>query len=237
MTARCSLFLTTPKLDPDDFEDEDAFMEAALKDVHNSFQLAMDLIQYSADKDGIDLNEFEDEENVAGWKEKREITQAELEQTPISTLAREYVDLGHNWLKTCSKSLKDLGENLKNTAMMDLPDRNPEQDALEIRDALEVIPYYLHQIYVKLMRAQTDRDEDDAWFEENDFPKDSDGSTKVALIGIDHSILAWGTVLQQLPEQEDVILPILSRLEQLRGMVETAFPEARAFKRPGLDTE
>jgi hypothetical protein len=73
-------------------------------------------------------------------------------------------------------------------------------------------------------------------FEENDFPKDSDGSTKVALLGIDSSVHAWGVVLHHLPEQEDSILPMLSLLEQLRGLVETVFPRAPSFKRPGFDS-
>jgi hypothetical protein len=234
MTDRCSVFLTTPKLDPEDFANEEAYLEAVFESLHDSFTLTMDLIQQSADEEGIEINENDDD---ADWAAKRKVMQSEIENTPISILSMDYSDFGHIWLKSNTKSLKELEENLRRTALMDLPDRNPEQEAVALRDALEVISYYMRQIYVKLNRAQTNRTKDDVWFEENQFPKDSDGSAKVALIGIDRSIQAWSEVLHLLAEQEASILPILSRLENLRRLVEISFPDARAFKRPGFDDQ
>ena len=216
MTARCSVFQTTPQLDPDDFANEEDFFKEVFKGVSESFQLTMELLQESADEKGIDLDEIEVDDD---WKEKRERSKAQAQSSPMSILAMEYLDLGKKWLDNSGDVLKELQENLQSAARMGLPDRNPEQEALDLKDAMEVIPYYLHQIYVKIIRAQEGREEDDAWFEENDFPKDSDGSAKVALIGIDGSIIAWGTMLHHLPTQEDVILPILSRLEHLHSNV------------------
>ena len=232
MTARCSVFQTTPQLDPDDFANEEDFFKEVFKGVSDSFQLTMELLQESADERGIDLDAIDVDDD---WKEKRERSKAEAQSNPMSILAMEYLDLGKKWLDNSEEALKVLQENLQSAAMMGLADRNPEQEAIALKDALEVIPYYLHQIYSKVIRAQEGREEDDAWFEENDFPKDSDGSAKVALIGIDNSIVAWGTMLHHLPTQEDVILPILSRLEHLRKLVETSFPAARGFKRVGFD--
>ena len=232
MTARCSVFLTTPDLDPDDFENEEAFFKAVFDNVHDSFQISMDLLEKMSEEENIDLSQMESDES---FSEQREIMQAEVKATPISILSLEYLDQGHEWLTNSNKSLKELEENLQRAALMDLPDRNPEQEALAVRDALEVIPYYLHQIHVKLIRAQTGRIRSDDWFEENEFPKDSDGSAKVALIGIDRSIDSWGVLLHHLPEQQDSILSILSKLEQLRNQTETLFPNARSFKRPGFD--
>ena len=232
MTARCSVFQTTPQLNPDDFANEEDFFKEVFKGVSASFQLTMELLQESADERGIDLTPSEEDDE---WIEKRNRQKEETQNTSISLLAMEYLDLGKKWLDNSNDALKTLQEDLQSSALMDLPERNPEQEALALKDALEVIPYYLHQIYVKLLRAQEGREEDDAWFEENDFPKDSDGSAKVALIGIDNSIRVWEVMLQYLPIQEDAILPILSLLSNLRNQVESAFPEARAFKRPGFD--
>jgi len=69
----------------------------------------------------------------------------------------------------------------------------------------------------------------------DDFPKDSDGSAKVALIAIDRSIAAWGKMLKYFPDQEDELLNILVKLEQLRRNSEKVFPNARTFIRPGFD--
>jgi hypothetical protein len=69
----------------------------------------------------------------------------------------------------------------------------------------------------------------------NGFPKDSDGSAKIALIAIDRSIAAWGQMRQHLPQREDNILDILVHLDRLRRKTETVFPNAKAFVRPGFD--
>jgi len=105
-----------------------------------------------------------------------------------------------------------------------------------IEDAIEVIYWYQHFIYVKFMRAML-RDDDE--FENPDIKEamayDSNGSAKIALIGIDRSISAWGSLQKRLPERSDDILDILVHLERLRKKAEKEFPNARKFKRPGFD--
>ena len=63
----------------------------------------------------------------------------------------------------------------------------------------------------------------------------SDGSIKVALIGIDRSISAWRIMQIGLPDKTDSIVPLLLALESLRQNTEKAFPHARDFIRPGFD--
>ena len=72
---------------------------------------------------------------------------------------------------------------------------------------------------------------------QDEFPKDSDGSAKVALIGIDRSIAAWGMMLSLFPEKEDETFKNLVLLEKLRKMTEKEFPDARSFHRAGFDDE
>ncbi|MCK4652949.1 MAG: hypothetical protein KAU01_00720, partial [Candidatus Cloacimonetes bacterium] len=61
------------------------------------------------------------------------------------------------------------------------------------------------------------------------------GSAKVALIGIDRSIGAWGQMLKHFPYYENKIIKLISFLERLRQIVEKRFPKARDFIRPGFD--
>jgi hypothetical protein len=75
-------------------------------------------------------------------------------------------------------------------------------------------------------------DEDDI---SDEFPKDSDGSAKVALIAIDRSISAWGEIRKCFPEAGDKIIDLLVHLDRLRRKTEKTFPSARSFKRPGFD--
>jgi hypothetical protein len=68
-----------------------------------------------------------------------------------------------------------------------------------------------------------------------DYPKDSDGSAKVALIAIDRSMAAWTHMYNYFLNLQDQILAVLAQLDRLRKRVETIFPEARNFIRPGFD--
>ena len=102
-------------------------------------------------------------------------------------------------------------------------------------NAFDVIQWYHNQIFIKLMRAITSKLEE-VEEEPDDYPKDSDDSAKVALIGIDRSIAAWGKLQYHFPEKEDEILDILVHLTRLRKTVEIEYPEARTFLRPGFDT-
>jgi hypothetical protein len=72
--------------------------------------------------------------------------------------------------------------------------------------------------------------------EEDDFPKDSEGSAKIALIGIDRSLSAWGELAAQWDGRGAAIGEIVNHLSRLRAMVEKEFPRARDFIRPGFDT-
>ena len=72
--------------------------------------------------------------------------------------------------------------------------------------------------------------------EEDDLPKDSDGSAKIALIGIDRSLSAWGELATQWEGQGAAIRKIVNHLTRLGEMVEKEFPRARDFIRPGFDT-
>jgi hypothetical protein len=68
------------------------------------------------------------------------------------------------------------------------------------------------------------------------FPRDSDGSAKVALIAIDRSMAAWARLRSRFEnEHGDAILALLVQLERLRRAAEAEFPQARAFVRPGFD--
>ena len=71
--------------------------------------------------------------------------------------------------------------------------------------------------------------------EMDQYARDSDGSAKVALIGIDRSIAAWGMIRNRFPDHNGSVRALLIHLGQLRKEVENAFPEARGVIRPGFD--
>ncbi len=52
---------------------------------------------------------------------------------------------------------------------------------------------------------------------------------------MDRSIAAWGELASHLPMLKKDVMDIILHLERLRKNVEKAFPDARAFIRPGFD--
>ena len=102
-------------------------------------------------------------------------------------------------------------------------------------EASEVIHWYQYQIAAKIIRGLMGRkdEEEEQW--EEDIPKDSDGSIKVALIAMDRSISAWRIMQMSLADRADSIVPMLVALERLRQATEQTFPEAKDFIRPGFD--
>ncbi|HEU4771472.1 MAG TPA: hypothetical protein VFS68_04880, partial [Candidatus Udaeobacter sp.] len=140
-----------------------------------------------------------------------------VDNHPLARAGKKYANNASDWFRG-----------------LDLAGQNEQSEQLE--DAREVIQWYQYQIAVKIMRALSCRS--DGWEDEPDmadFPKDSDGSAKVALIGIDRSIAAWRWMQLSLPDRMGSIVPLILQLERLRKRVEKGFPEARDFVRPGFD--
>ena len=146
-----------------------------------------------------------------------------------------YRDVVDQWFKLHEALFADKGGELEFLTGADKPGAGPADDVTAIRDCLEVIRWYQLQIYVKLCRAasgaiRAERDELDG------FQEDANGSAKVAIVGIERSIAAWATLLTRFADHEDAIFS-LATLKRLLRQIEAAFPNARAFLRPGFDTE
>ena len=154
---------------------------------------------------------------------------------PYAVAATEYAQGVTAWFETAAPRFQARGEALESQHRMGLSTVDPKADAERLGDAVEVIRWYQHQIAVKIMRAVGSRAREVAIEDELD-QSDADGSIKVALLGMDRSMAAWTELLRQLPEEEDRILPLLVTLNRLSRDVEAAFPNARAFVRPGFDT-
>jgi len=101
-----------------------------------------------------------------------------------------------------------------------------------LSDCIDVIIWYQHMFEIKIKRALIAQDEER---EMNEAPRDSIGNAKLLLVCVDKSISAWGHVYQKFQEDEDEILAILICLQNIGKKIEQAFPDARAFIRPGLD--
>jgi hypothetical protein len=212
-----------------DLEENDELNDIFWKRFAEMLQDTVVLIKEMAKEQGIDLDAIENEDD---WKTENGIKEGSLAHL-INHTSKNYVTSVDNWFVDNEHLFLKKDAELNRLRLLSSRE-NPEREAVSITDATEVIRWYQYQIHLKLRRA-TESAAKEAMEDLGDFPKDSDGSAKVALIGIDRSISAWKMFLSPYPEQTEQILNIIAFLENLRDRVEAQFPQARAFIRPGFD--
>jgi len=227
-TSRCMNFAMaeTENLSP---EELDINNEAFWKKMGEIFAFTRELIELSAGEMGIDLDSFDEKETE---NERRSFEEAK--DHVITKMAADYADKAREWLDNSEGILKEKENELLSRVNLGIEVNKIDEEALTIKDALEVIAFYLFFIQVKVMRALHGKIEGVPEIIE-DMPKDSDGSAKIAMISIERSISAWGIMLQNFTEDEDYILNILVLLKRLYNNVMNEFPEAMSFVRPGFD--
>jgi hypothetical protein len=169
---------------------------------------------------GVDLNKIVEDCDPAQRKRKRQ----QVDNHPLAQAGKKYANAASDWFRDLDQTIEvsDLGAS-----------QNDVAHAEQFEDAREVIQWYQYQIAVKTMRALSARIDETT--DLTDCLKDSDGSAKVALIGIDRSIAAWRLAQLSLPERAASIVPLILQLERLRHRIENVFTEARDFVRPGFD--
>jgi hypothetical protein len=173
------------------------------------------------------------QELIVSIMEERDIDPAELESAPsrpirdrqnplsgeLSRAVREYQKLTQSWLEKHTEEVAPAFD---------------DEPADDWEAAIQVISWYRFQIGAKLHRGLQGRLDFEEEQEEAAMD-DANGSIKVALIGIDRSRAAWTLLNRIYPHSSEVICEILLRLDRLRRKVESEFPEARSFQRPGFD--
>jgi len=222
-TSRC---LNHDLNDDKNLDERDLSNEMFWNKIMETLQATFALIKKMAEEEGIDLD------NVEPLEEKEEENIVHI----LSPVSRNYADMVENWMQGNDQFLEyELAEQNPSTNLR-LVQPKLENIPVPLKDIIEIIRWYQYQIHVKIRRAIHSRIDEDK-FTMDDFPKDSDGSAKVALIGIDRSISAWGELTGHIPGKKQEIVRIIEFLARLRSMTEKEFPEARSFIRPGFEEE
>lgn len=228
-TSRCMNFAIGEE-HFDDPESRDIQNEAFWNKLSEVFAVTFQMLEESAAKFGIDLDSL-DLEDAKDELEERKKT-AENHQCAQS--AKEYVEKVKSWFDSAEDTFQEKEDELSAKAQLDLPGSDPADDAATIADAVGIIRWYQYFIYVKLVRAIKGTVDEPAE-PSDEYPKDCDGSAKIALIAIDRSIAAWGKIHEHFDEHEAEILDMLVLLDRLRRRTEAVFPNARQFHRAGFD--
>jgi len=204
------------------------------EEIANVFSDTMKLLAYIAEKEGFDLSKV-DEAAVEQEMKKSDDAHAQAEKHNISTQAKKYNAMVDDFFTKEKDSFVRKQDEMNMHLQLGINEKKIISEAVEIQGCFEIIGWYNAQIWVKLMRALSGKLEGEEFEDENGFQRDSDGSAKVALIGIDRSIAAWGKLQQLFPEHTDELISVLLHLDKTRKEIEKEFPNARRFKRPGFD--
>ena len=228
-TLRCMNFAMSEEYTTDS-EASDITNEKFWQSLSDIFKVTREMLEETAEELGIDINAIDYEE----ISQEESIKDRIVENHECCRQAKKYSELVDDLFESeyipslrviGRKDIEKTGESTKT---------NPSEVPVAIEEVLEIIQWYQHFIYVKLMRSVRGTLGDDSEFED-EYPKDSDGSAKVALIAIERSMAAWTHMHNYFPSHQDQILAILTQLDRLRKRVETIFPEAMNFIRPGFD--
>jgi len=223
LSSRCLLYATEQADEDNSPETRDIQNEAFWKKLASIFQETREMISEWAEEEGIDLDAWtEEDEKQLRQKHRR------ADSHSLARDGKKYANDTSDWFREFDQTAQV--SDLASTAA-DI------EEAERLVDAREIIHWYQYQIAVKTMRALSSRiDEREYDDEDGDaYPKDSDGSAKVALLGIDRSIAAWRLMQMSVPERAETIVPCILQLERLRHRTERQFPNARDFIRPGFD--
>jgi len=223
MASRCLLYAQEQDDADDSPETRDINNEAFWKKLASIFQETRELITKWAEEAGLDLSEV-DEKEITRIKKRRE----RASNGPLANAGKAYASAVTEWFSDFDQTIS--------SSDTQATEADSEQNEL-LDDARDVIYWYQYQIAVKTIRALSSRAEEkeEAEIFGDEFPKDSDGSAKVALLGIDRSISAWRIIQLCVPERAELIVPVILQLEKLRQATERKFPNARDFIRPGFD--
>lgn len=220
-TARCMNFAFR----------EEQFPESGSRDIRNdrfrqklsgTFRTIHELLEGFLTEDTVDL----DTTSPLDLAEEHERTQPEPPENHVcSRAAEQYRKMLDEWFDARGNQLMDESHRASKHT----------EGIAGLKDSLEILHWYQEQIYAKIIRAVSGQIDERSRNHSDENPKDSDGSAKVALLGIERSIPAWMALREHWPEYKDESIDFLVHLDRLRKNIEHHFPGARDFIRPGFD--
>lgn len=215
MTDRCLLFHqeSIRRRNPETELESSEELDLAVQNAQDDLNGALGLIQQVTRERGIDLVEMEEDEDP--------LLKIDLNQFPIHRTSHRFAADCHRFLDRFCALIQ---EERRNTS--------DEGSLTEMVDGFEVLTWHHMQIPVKIDRALSGKLRARIMA---DAIQDSDGSAKVAYIGLAKSMdiltrsYQWATPLQ------DQIMPVLNLGYELAELLDQEFPGHKSFKRPGFD--
>ena len=214
-TSRC-LNCTLVEDQFGDLQENDELNEAFWQRFSEMLQNTLAMVKEMAKEEGIDINSIDAEKIYNNEETIKENYLADI----ISHISKKYAKSVGDWFNSNEYLFYEMEDELNRIRLIS-SQKNPVREAVNITDAIEIIRWYQYQVHVKLVRARESASEEAIDYD--DFPKDSDGSAKVALIGIDRSIAAWKILLTYLPAHKPEIIYLIKLLKNIKNRMRMSF--------------
>ena len=202
-TSRCLTFKMNKRFEEEYKQEEREKENVEFWDqVNEAIEDVQDLMEENEKTGTASLMDFGfDADDDDDLMEEHEMHRKKAREQPISKAAKRYMDTVHKWYKTKQdEGIIIFPEKREDPIVFNKLEIDNQAPLRRLSIATEIALYYHLQIWVKVNRALTssyDDHESDPEFK--DYPKDSDGSAKVALLAIDQSIAGWTTLHKHIP--------------------------------------
>ena len=209
-TSRCLNFSISEE-EFSDPEARDIRNEAFWNRLSGILGETLDLLKESAKEWGIELETLGSIDDIEDIKAKDVAVKNHL----LCRAAKRYSEWVEDWFKGRETLFFEMAAAAR--------------EGVSIEEAIEVIRWYQYFIAAKVMRAIRGKMEEEEEERCDEFPSDSDGSAKIALIAIDRSIAAWAVIEHYISDCNKEVMDVITFLDGLRLAVEETFPNARSF--------
>lgn len=141
-------------------ESEERFKDVKDKSLENkefwnqlseTFKFTGELIKYVSEKQGIDLSNMDNDEEVKRDMKKRKDAEKKAKNHPIAKDAWKYSKGIHEFFEKEKKLLKTKGKELMKNVELGIETDKTYYAARDISDALDVIGWYAPQMWVKMI--------------------------------------------------------------------------------------
>lgn len=236
-TDRCRLFQSEAErnirhiLNDEDPNDP----EIVMRDVAESLDDAMAMLEAQMEIEGISKEDLEDDEDDDSKyfvddfdDEPGEVTESgRIVKTPhpLSVQSDEFY-----------KDVLGLFDKMKSLFPEDPDSVEPVNNKLY--ENLKILLWYSPQICVKIrmcvgskLKIENEKDEDDIEFEVEMMNVNS----RIAYTGMEKCLSSLNNIYDSLPDYHDDVLPLLSNIKKIKNEFEKEFPAVHTFKRPYFD--
>lgn len=228
-TSRCRSFQIQSEAGLIKLQSTDGNLIQQLTDALNLTKQYIDQLGQSQDPTGTDAPTDLEAQNL----EEEPVRVKHSQQYAVTALANQYLRQTGYWLKEEELLLKQTGQQQIREMALGLRTEEETMPILHaLKDAWEMICWYRALIPVKIQSSLRALNSPSTDVLLNTYHL---GKAKLVLVSIDRSLLAWQTLISFYPEKTDDVLDLLALLSRIRREMETLFPDARAFQRPGLD--